>query len=238
VKTLQSLFTVLLVLLFTTAGFAQESCHLSSNLPQPHHPAVDWKNPTAPTDYYALTVSWSPQFCALSGHEPASQFQCVDNHFGFVVHGLWPQSRGARNERDNPRYCKTSELLSEDLIKQHLCTVPGVDLIQGEWEKHGTCAFATPESYYARIEALWGQLHKPDLHVLFARRGRNLTAGDVQNAFVAANQAAGLKHNDVVVHVASGNYLQEVIICYNKDYRFQTCSVRGTPPYQRIRVRF
>src|ERR1700678_3970154 len=38
-------------------------------------------------DYYLLTMSWAPEFCHSHGDSP----ECTGQHFGFVVHGLWPQ---------------------------------------------------------------------------------------------------------------------------------------------------
>src|SRR5262245_21113480 len=40
-------------------------------------------------DYYLLSISWSPAFCAT--HADRVQQCGIDTHFGFVIHGLWPQ---------------------------------------------------------------------------------------------------------------------------------------------------
>jgi hypothetical protein len=41
-------------------------------------------------DYYVLNLSWSPEFCYSNARNP----ECaLDKHFGFIVHGLWPQFR-------------------------------------------------------------------------------------------------------------------------------------------------
>src|SRR6202000_516739 len=46
-------------------------------------------------DYYVLSLSWSPSFCAEAedrGSRGRSQAaQCGGRPFSFVVHGLWPQ---------------------------------------------------------------------------------------------------------------------------------------------------
>ncbi len=39
-------------------------------------------------DYYQLNLSWSPEFCYSKPDNP----EC-SGHYGFIVHGLWPQFR-------------------------------------------------------------------------------------------------------------------------------------------------
>src|SRR5271166_5558904 len=65
----------------TVAGTAQ-------NLP----PAA-----TAPFDFYVMTLSWSPGFCDLGGEEKSPQQCAVGSGDGFVVDGLWPNSRTSAN---------------------------------------------------------------------------------------------------------------------------------------------
>lgn len=38
---------------------------------------------------------------------------------------------------------------------------PGASLLQGEWEKHGACAFNDAESYFAKQKALFRSLNLP-----------------------------------------------------------------------------
>ena len=55
-------------------------------------------------DFYVLSLSWSPSFCAAAeerGNSGRSQAQCGERPFSFVVHGLWPQY-----DRGFPEYCK------------------------------------------------------------------------------------------------------------------------------------
>jgi ribonuclease T2 len=51
-------------------------------------------------DFYVLSLSWSPSFCAGateraaergSGGGAATAQQCGPRPYSFVVHGLWPQ---------------------------------------------------------------------------------------------------------------------------------------------------
>jgi ribonuclease T2 len=99
-----------------------------------------------PADYYMPSLTWSPVFCTTSaGKSAANKFQCKENSFGMAVHGLWPQSSTAKNDRQHPRNSHTTTPIAAATLRQHLCTIPGVQLEQDEWAKHGTCAFDSPE---------------------------------------------------------------------------------------------
>jgi ribonuclease T2 len=187
---LKALGGLFCVFVSVSSGFAQETCNLNVVLPEPQRIGVDWKNDRASTDHYALMLSWSPEHCKAHRKKPRHRFQCVDNYFGFVVHGLWPQSSKAKDKRGHPRHCKRANPLTPDLIRVHICTVPGVDLLQGEWAKHGTCAFATPAAYFQKIAELWTALHKPDMRLLQQQKNTEVMAGDIIKAFVKVNSVS------------------------------------------------
>jgi len=179
-----------------------------------------------PADYFMLSLSWSPQFCTTSaGKSAANAFQCKENSFGMVVHGLWAQTAGVTSGNNQPRNCKTTIPIVATTLRQHLCTVPGVQLQQDEWAKHGTCAFDTPEQFLNTIEKLRSELHVPDLEALAASKGSNLKAGDVTGAFLSAN--TGLAAKDVQL-LLGGKNLDEVHVCYDLDLKFRQCDTNST----------
>jgi hypothetical protein len=54
-------------------------------------------------DYYVLSLSWTPTWCALEGDDRNSP-QCDPGQgFGFTLHGLWPQY-----EDGWPSFCPTA----------------------------------------------------------------------------------------------------------------------------------
>ena len=116
---------------------------------------------------YVLDLSYSPVFCAYSKkfkqHTNTYKHQCQDNKFGLVVHGLWGQGRSYKH---HPRNCKNTKAIRLSTSKQYLCIMPGIDLIQKEWEKHGTCDFETPELYLLKIQKLYSQLQLPSYYQL------------------------------------------------------------------------
>ena len=128
------------------------------------------QNAKAPVDYYMLALSWSPGFCDIQREKYgdqlpySSQYQCGNNRtFGWVVHGLWPQNANARAVSDHPRFCKGDlPALPKGLLAQYLAISPGEKLLQGEWEKHGSCAFDSAQQYFAKEQELFNALKLPN----------------------------------------------------------------------------
>ena len=54
-------------------------------------------------DYYVLSLSWSPTWCALEGDGRDAPECREEAALGWVLHGLWPQY-----EEGWPSYCRTS----------------------------------------------------------------------------------------------------------------------------------
>jgi ribonuclease T2 len=213
---------------------APVACRLPSNIEAPAVRGPDHRNTTR-TDYLMLVLSWSPAFCAELNASSSRRHavQCSLNDFGFVVHGLWPQNERARSWRDHPRHCRSSDALPVTLVRRHLCTVPGAELMQNEWQAHGTCHWSRAEDYFASIESLWSQLRRPAMKDL----SQEATAGDIKRAFVSLN-AGRLKTEHLQVTVASGNWLRDVRICLTVDARPvpRACPRGGTPDDRRVRI--
>ena len=211
------------------------SCVLPASIPQAHEQTASEPANKSRTDYLALALSWSPQFCAEKGGAHAQDFQCKLNRFSFVVHGLWPQSANAKGAAGHPRWCGGGTVDAETARKT-LCTVPGVSLMQGEWQKHGSCYFESPATYFTKVRDINDKLVKPDARRLSAMLGEKLTAGDLVAAFVDANRTAGLKPSSVAVQVTKRAALREVLVCYDLSYRFTDCRTGRAPDSLRIRI--
>ncbi|WP_350305735.1 ribonuclease T2 family protein [Photorhabdus viridis] len=148
------------------------------------------QNAKASTDYFKLAINYSPAFCKNKENEinklkknnkiakarreyEKFALQCFsENKFDWIVHGLWAQTCDGRSMdqcrdwsdiRKHPRLCK-GDLPSLDyqVIKPYLCTSPGVDLLQAEWEKHGVCAFETPDQFFSKQQELFNRLVLPE----------------------------------------------------------------------------
>ena len=172
------------------------------------------QNAKAPVDYYMLALSWSPGFCDIQREKygnqlPSSaQYQCGSNRaLGWVVHGLWPQNANALSVTDHPRFCKGDlSALPKDLLARYLAISPGEQLLQGEWEKHGSCAFDSAQQYFAKEQELFSSLKLPN---------QNLSRNEL---FRWMKQ-----HNPQLKNAYLGASRNELFICYDKKWQVMNC---------------
>ncbi len=172
-----------------------------------------------PVTGYTLALSWSPEFCKGREMQARSRIQCSGSNgrFGFVVHGLWPESRGSW-----PQWCKTANRPSPAEARRNLCMMPSADLVARQWAKHGSCMTGKPETYFKVTRILWNSLHFPDMGALSRQPG--LTAGDIRSALAGANQ--GIEVQNIGLDLDRRGWLEEVHICYGKRFRPTPCDRR------------
>ena len=225
----------LAALLMTPAcGKQVPSCTVPADLPRPmlEGPTVEQPRRVLPIAGYTLALSWSPQYCASRATSPQDHIQCggTVGHFGFTLHGLWPDGKGAQW----PQYCRPTRLVSEKLIRDNLCSMPSPQLIQHEWEKHGTCMVKTPAEYFDRSGALYHALSFPDMTEL---RGRTMTVADFQKSFAEANE--GMRADQLRLGVTRDGWLEEVWICLNKRFARRSCPAgqAGAAPQSIVKIR-
>ncbi len=182
---------------------------------------------------YTLALSWSPQHCRERGDERS--FQCSRaNRFGFVVHGLWPDGRGAVW----PQYCRPAAPLPEAVIRRNLCMTPSVDLLQHEWARHGTCMASDPARYFDRARGLFDALRFPDMAALSRREG--LTVAAFRRAFADANRhIPGVTERSVRVRLTDGGWIEELWLCLDTRLAYAPCRAGQSPgnrPADRMRI--
>jgi ribonuclease T2 len=171
--------------------------------------------PAADFDYYLLSLSWSPEYCAAQNDSQSQQCQ-VGRRLGFVLHGLWPQ-----NERGYPSNC-TDQRLPSGLKQEFAGLFPAESLFNHEWEKHGTCSGLAPEAYLALAKQLKEALLIPAAYKSPPQPFRT-TSDELRQEFSAANP--GLESDGLGVYCSSsGRYLSELRICYTTDGQFRACS--------------
>jgi ribonuclease T2 len=167
-------------------------------------------------DYYVLSLSWSPTFCASEGGRRGGQQCAPGRRLGFVVHGLWPQ-----RERGRIEDCGAFERPPSRMALEEAAGVfPSEGLARHEWRKHGTCTGSSPAEYFRDTRRAWEKLRMPDG---FGTGGgeRLASARDIERAFVEANP--GLR-SDMMAVACRRDALQEVRICFERDLRgFRSC---------------
>jgi len=189
-------------------------------------PSVERDGPVrrVPVTGYTLALTWSPEFCRGREGRAADRRQCSGRagRFGFVVHGLWPEGRGA----DWPQWCPARRALTGRELARNLCMTPSAALLANEWAKHGACMTHRPESYLRITRILWNSLRWPDFDRL--SRDDALTAGDLRRAFADANRYWEPEHVGLVVN--ERGWLRELRLCYGKDFMPAKCDARRFGP--------
>jgi ribonuclease T2 len=191
------------------------------NIPAVVTPAPSYTPPAEevvadePTAFYMLALTWAPEECLGEGDNPAYDNQCRTNDFGFVLHGLWPN--GA--ERRHPRYCGPAPAISAATVRRNLCMTPTPVMLQHEWAAHGTCGWDSPEAYFAQATKLWRAVKMPE------PLDPVMTAGDLRDAFVAANP--WMRREGIYIKTVEGSRLMDVRFCYDLSYRPMACKGVG-----------
>lgn len=167
-------------------------------------------------DFYVLSLSWSPGFCATGGAEKARE-QCADGaNLGFVVHGLWPQ-----NMHGYPSNCGPSgRTPSRIALDQTKGLYPDEGLARHEWAVHGTCSGESPTDYFADVRRARQAISIPPQFVA-PRDAQRWAPIDIQRAFIAANPR--LRPGMMSIE-CTHSVLSEVRLCMSKDLRnFVAC---------------
>lgn len=167
-------------------------------------------------DFYVLSLSWSPAFCASDAGQNSRQQCGTDRKYGFVVHGLWPQ-----NESGYPEFCgkDREERVPESLGRTMFDIMPSMGLIGHQWRKHGTCSGLSQKDYLDTIRAAYGRVTLPK--DIAAGSGRKTLSTDaIETAFTTANP--GMTKQGIAIS-CEGQRLEEVRICMNRDLSFRAC---------------
>lgn len=100
-------------------------------------------------DYYLLSLSWAPTYCATPSGRQNSQECGAGTHYGMVVHGLWPQFSSGQW----PQCCQAvSPVTPSPTIDKVSQVMIGSSLMEHEWEKHGSCVTNQQDQYFGTIE--------------------------------------------------------------------------------------
>ncbi|WP_232844010.1 ribonuclease T2 family protein [Allopontixanthobacter sediminis] len=173
-----------------------------------------------PVTGYTLALSWSPEFCKNRELRGGNRTQCSGSNgqFGFVVHGLWPESRRG-SSGSWPQWCPAAGALTPNETRRNLCMMPSPALVARQWAKHGSCMTRRPKTYFKVTRILWDSLVFPDMDRLSREPG--LTAGEIRTAIASAN--SGIEPENIGIDLDRGGWLEEARICYGKRFRPAPC---------------
>lgn len=195
-------------------------CHAPATVEVPPLPTPDGPRRVLPITGYTLALTWSPEFCRAHGGENDHALQCDGKlgRFGFVLHGLWPESTPGTW----PQWCAAAPV-PQRTVRGALCLTPSPRLIVHEWAKHGSCMARGPTGYFHAAAALFASLSFPDLAMLSRKDG--LVAGDLRRAIVEATPA--LRPEAIRIKANPPGWLEEMHVCYSKDFLPAPCADRG-----------
>lgn len=181
-------------------------------------------------DFYVLSLSWSPSYCAT--RDRPDGLQCGGPRpFAFVVHGLWPQY-----EKGYPQDCdRSAPRLPQRQIDGMLDLMPSPGLVIHEWRKHGTCSGLSATAYFNLVRSARAKVEIPPSYVN-PTDYRMVSPAEVETAFIAANP--GLEANMLAVD-CDKTRLREVRICLSKSLTFRPCpevDAKSCPAGRRLAV--
>jgi ribonuclease T2 len=168
-------------------------------------------------DFYVLSLSWAPTFCAASFERAPDQPlppECGPRVAPFVVHGLWPQY-----DTGFPEFCQQpAPRLDRSVISSMLDLMPP-RLIFNEWDRHGTCSGLSQHAYFETVRKARALVKIPTDYIE-ASQEITVAPAEVGDAFVKANP--GMTRASVAV-ACDAKRLTEVRICVGKDLQFHAC---------------
>ena len=133
-------------------------------------------------------------------------------HYGFVVHGLWPQN----DDGTYPVSCTAALPVASDIVRQMLPIMPARGLVQHEWAAHGTCSGQVPE-YFGTVQRAFdkpegsGRVPTP--------QPTQRTPTEIEQEFAAANGAPAEAFRVVC---SKGEFIG-VNACLTKDLQYRSC---------------
>jgi ribonuclease T2 len=197
-------------ILLTLTAAASAQSHKGS---KPRAP----ETPTGPFDYYVLSLSWAPAFCAQPGAAAASPKECAPGRgIGFIVHGLWPESVAGKS----PESCATAKPVPKSVVDFVLRDMLTPALVQHEWATHGICTGLSPFAYFSSIVEARAAVQIP-VQITSVEDEIRESPGQIETQFSAANPS--FPKTAFRTFCPRGEF-QEERICFDKNLGPQACS--------------
>ncbi|MFW2544539.1 ribonuclease T2 family protein [Primorskyibacter sp. 2E107] len=166
-------------------------------------------------DYYVLSLSWSPTWCALEGEERGSPQCDAEADFGWVMHGLWPQ-----NHRGWPSYCRSDARQPSRALTASMADIMGTPgLAWYQWNKHGICSGLDGDAYFALARQAYEGVTRPAVFRQL-EKAVTLPASLVEEAFLKANPDL---EQDMLTITCKAGRIQEARLCLSKDLKPVPC---------------
>ena len=170
-----------------------------------------------PFDYYVLSLSWAPAFCAQPGEASANPKECAPGRgIGFIVHGLWPEAAAGRG----PESCGIARPVPKAVVDFVLPDMLSSDLVQHEWRTHGICTGLNPFDYFSSIVQARAAVQIP-VQITSIEDQIRESPGQIETQFASANPSfpAGAFRTSCPRGV-----FQEERVCFDKTLKPRACT--------------
>ena len=166
-------------------------------------------------DYYILSLSWSADWCALTGDARQDPQCAAGRGLTFTLHGLWPEYA-----KGYPFDCPTTEPDPASSDYEAMADIMGgAGLARYEWQKHGRCTGLSAAAYYDAMRKAYGTITIPPIFAQVPQTTR-ISVGSVHDAFLQSNP--GLTAAGVAV-TCKQDRIEDVRICLSKDLTPRDC---------------
>ncbi|MFD2738220.1 ribonuclease T [Sulfitobacter aestuarii] len=173
------------------------------------HPATAAEDRAGYFDYFVLSLSWSPNWCARNPGRDEER-QCAEGSGqGWVLHGLWPQY-----DRGYPSYCQAAARPPTRAMTAAMADIMGnPGLAWHQWKKHGSCTGLSAAEYFELSRSAYADIARP---VVFRKLSRDirLPASVVEEAFLKANP--DLTPESITITCKAG-HIQEARTCLSRE---------------------
>lgn len=166
-------------------------------------------------EYYVLSLSWSPAYCLDSPQSAECQ---GPRRYGFIVHGLWPQSA-----EQSPQHCDFRRQVPEDVVQGIVDLMPARGLIYHEWSAHGTCTGLEPAAFFALVRRAYSEVAIPPQLLKISNPVEQPTAA-IADAILRANPRLPPAALVVTCSRQGAPRLREVRLCLDRELTPRACS--------------
>jgi ribonuclease T2 len=186
-------------------------------LPAQFHRSTPDAPVPAPFDYYVLSLSWAPAFCAQPGAASANPKECAPGRgVGFIVHGLWPEAAAGKG----PESCGTAKPVPKPVVDFVLRDMLTAGLVQHEWATHGVCTGLNPFDYFSLIVQARAAVQIP-VQITSIQDQITESPGQIETQFASANTS--FPRTAFRTFCPRGAF-QEERICFDKNLKPQACT--------------
>jgi ribonuclease T2 len=193
-----------------------------ANNPAPREKGGRGNHEAGKFDYYTLSLSWSPTYCASSPRaesDPQCNVRRGGRPFAFVLHGLWPQYN-----RGWPQDCASPDrgFVPRPVAQRMLDIMPSEKLVFHEYRKHGVCSGLGVDGYFDLSRQLYNKIRIPEMFQEVSNPRLFVSVDETLKAFREANPQ--MRPDSIAVECAgAGNRLREIRVCFDRDGQFRAC---------------